>query len=167
MNINFKYYSSLNKLPIWNYWKVRETMDLKYLISGESEEEYDNISLSESEKGFLSDVWNSLNIDFVDEFGVSDEMFNRLMAEKRVMLLRLEYLFNPKPITKSRLLIEEDNLNNERNKNLEKGNFYSFLAHVEKFMGFPIDEKKTSVSKFYSYVGMMREKYKNKLIQNG
>ena len=154
------FYSKLNKLPIWNYWKVRETSELKYLVVAGDEEDYESLKVSDKYWQVLAAVWHQLNIDFIDEFGLSDELFNRLQAEKKLILLELENALNPRPILMSRIMHEKELLNNGVPTVVNTG-ISTFIAACEKFMGFQIDEKKTSVAKCYSYVKLMQEKQKS------
>jgi hypothetical protein len=64
-------------MPIWNWNKIHETGDLKYLVITDN---YKDIEEQNNEE--KADLWLDLYQQYIDEFGINDD-FKRFMRKKQ------------------------------------------------------------------------------------
>ena len=132
-----KVYDSIEVMPIWNWIKVLETGDLKYV--------YKTKEGRLTKK--LADHWLNLQQEYIDEFGFDDRYEQQIRLMKKLNSLNIEFV-----LTKDRMLLNEIKMIEADiiSLNQQKAfNFYEVVDHVEKYKGFQIDPHKTSVLKWY------------------
>lgn len=151
--MNKKYYNSLSTLPIWNFFKIKLTGQLIYLLQVENHEE---IKIEKHDLFELYERWEKLDAEFINRFAMSQEFINRCLIEKSILLLKLEEFTSNDPFISNRIKAEEMKLETEEE---QKGEFDidKTVAHVEKYMGFQINTFKTPIAKLYSYINQMKE----------
>lgn len=149
-----KFHSSIDSLPLWNYNKIRETKDIRFMLHGVN---YDHLPLLSKERAaILSEAFLKIERDIIDIFGISEDAELRLRLEQQIAIFSLRFAIDPHDsLSATRLNDAMATLSALNSK--EGMKMPVFIALVEKFMGFSIDEKKTSVQKFYSYVEIMKE----------
>jgi hypothetical protein len=153
-----KYFESLDDLPIYNFWKVRETGDLVYLFQDWKSDEAEAASKRRVWRSVLVDLWRKMDAEFIENFAMTDEFFNRLLIEKKIINLQLEYMISKSSVVRARLKGEQQKLElNYHNEESKPVKLHEFIAGIEKYIGFQIDEKKISTNKVYSYVNQMKE----------
>ena len=137
-------WDSIDEMPIHNWNMILQTGDLKYLFKTEG------IVGSKA-----NELWLRLQQDYINEFGLDDTYMQLLRLQKKLTLLNLDYV-----ITKDRFLF---NLITMAEKDIESlaikegMKFIQLLNHVEKYMGYRIDPKDTSVKRWYSALKNMSE----------
>jgi len=124
-------------MPINNWRLILETGDLKYLFK--------------SKKGRVSkrcvEHWDTLQQEYLDEFGIEENYKQILRLEKKLMNLNLDYV-----ITRDRFLFNVIKITEGEIALIKQGEgvkFYEMLDHVEKYKGFAIDPETYSVKKWY------------------
>ena len=153
-----KYFESLDDLPIYNFWKIRETGDLVYLFQDWKSDEAEAASKRRVWRSVLVDLWRKMDAEFIENFAMTDEFFNRLLIEKKIINLQLEYMISKSSVVRARLKGEQQKLElNYHNEESKPVKLNEFIAGIEKYIGFQIDEKKISTNKVYSYVNQMKE----------
>lgn len=153
-----KYFESLDDLPIYNFWKIRETGDLVYLFQEWKSDEVEAASKRRVWRSVLVDLWRKMDAEFIENFAMTDEFFNRLLIEKKIINLQLEYMISKSSVVRARLKGEQQKLElNYHNEESKPVKLHEFIAGIEKYIGFQIDEKKISTNKVYSYVNQMKE----------
>lgn len=157
---SLKPYANLRELPIWNFSEAKANFDLRYLLILD---DYSNLpKVSEELENELVDLWDKLEIEQMETFGLTNEFIDRVRLKKEIMILELsdplEENHNALNVL-NRLKNEFDRLygseEEEKALSLERE-----AAIIEKYLGFSINLKKVSVIKYYSYVEMMREEAK-------
>lgn len=149
-----RYYNSIDTLPVFNWFKVIETGDLKNLVMNPHE-----VSPKRLKDQELASIWHKIYSEFIDTFGVDD-------TYKEILLLRCEVDYY-----KNLMVLEEDrsmlNFIRRAEKQLEallKDNHetkYDMTSvYVEKYMGFKIDKRSLSVKEYYGYLKAMEEEAK-------
>lgn len=129
---------SIEDLPIWNWNKIVETGSLIYLFR-----EYKKQEVSED----VVKVWDSLQQQHADEFGIDISLQTRIRTMRKVIGLNVKFLE-----TGDRSLL---NLIRVETKRIEdagsygKSQFYKVLNYVSKYMGFQIKPKEFSVKEWY------------------
>jgi len=124
-------------MPINNWRLILETGDLKYLFK--------------SRKGRVSnrciDHWDTLQQEYLDEFGIEESYKQILRLEKKLLNLNLDFVIERDRFLLNMIKITEADI--KALKSEESVKFYEMLDHVEKYKGFAIDPDKYSVKKWY------------------
>lgn len=153
-----KYFENLDELPIFNFWQVRETGNLKFLFENFKDEEAEKLSKRKVWRGILTDLWRKMDAEFIENFAMTDEFFNRLLIEKKIINLQLDYMINKSSVIRARLKSEQQKLElNYQSGEFKPVKLHEFIAGIEKYIGFQINEKEISTNKVYSYVNQMKE----------
>lgn len=131
-----KVWESIEDMPIYNWMKILETGDLKWLFK---------------EKGRVSvkaeDHWLTLQQEYMDEFDLDEGYKQQLRLMEKLKNLNCEFV-----ITRDRSLLNIIKITETDIADLGPKaaiGFYQILDHVEKYKGFAIDPKTTSVMKWY------------------
>ena len=140
--MKLKFFDSLSTLPIFNFYKVKFSGSLLYLLK---EENIEVVNVTKEEFDTLRKLWIKLEAEFIDRFAMNDKFMNRILIEKTILLLKLEELTSNNPLIKNRIKAEES-------FDIDKT-----VGYVEKYMGFQIDTFKTPIAKLYSYINQMQE----------
>ena len=139
-------YKSIEVMPIWNWNKIHETGDLKYLIIAES---YKDIADQNNEA--TAALWIDLYQQYIDEFGVNDN-YKRYMQKKQQLNAKInEYIQSGDKFKLNKINILEIDIKGMVDEK-EPQKFGEVVAGVEKFFGFQIDPKVLTVEKYYNYL---------------
>lgn len=139
-------YKSIEVMPIWNWNKIHETGDLKYLIIAES---YKDIADQNNEE--TAALWIDLYQQYIDEFGVNDN-YKRYMQKKQQLNAKInEYIQSGDKFKLNKINILEIDIKGMVDEK-EPQKFGEVVAGVEKFFGFQIDPKVLTVEKYYNYL---------------
>lgn len=145
-------YKSIDEMPIFNWNKIHETGDLKYLL-------HDKCKVESYEFRFLLKRWKKLYEQFIDRFGFSDEFLSILELEKNIALLKIEKAERGDENIQTFIEIDEIKLQKKKAElGGVKSDFFDIKAGVESSLGFHIDTKKCTVVEFYSYVKTLKKK---------
>jgi hypothetical protein len=124
-------------MPIWNWIKVLETGKLEWIfIKGKGRV---------TKK--LAEHWLVLQQQYIDEFGLDEGYKQKLRLMLQLHNLRLNFV-----IDRDRSLLNEIKMieiDLESSNTQQPMSFYEIVDHVEKYKGFSLDPKKTSVIKWY------------------
>jgi len=137
-----EYYNSIEDLPIWNWWKIAETGNLIYLYKE------DNYTKEDYK---LYKVWNDIQDEYLDEFGITNEFREVLSLKKKWIEKRTEYVISQDRFIKMEsdlLQIDINDLINEK-KSVDKE---ETLIMLEQKLGIRLDAKNISVKKYYKYI---------------
>lgn len=130
-------WQSIEDMPIYNWIKILETGDLKWLFV--------------KNKGRVSsrsqEHWMELQQEYLDEFGLDEQYKQRLRLTQKLTNLNLDFVLTGDRFTLNLIKMAEADI--EALNQGESVKFYQVLDHVEKYKGFAIDPKKTSVIKWY------------------
>lgn len=126
-------YISIEEMPIYNWNKVFETGDLSYIFKdGKGKITQD-----------LAELWDDIQQQWIDEFGLEQEMEERIRIKRKLAEHKLDYI-----ITQDRFIlnfitiaeIELEDLNKQKSVS-----FYQAKDTVEKYKGFRLDPKQITV----------------------
>jgi hypothetical protein len=142
------YYTSIDELPLYSWRKINETNDLKWMFK--------------SGKGQVNkkivEAWGKLFDEFIDAFGISDQFLQILEKKKQIAILTAEmYLYNDRS-RETFIDIEKWELSKLLEDEGKGSSFHETKAHIEKEMGFQINERTTSVLDYYTYLNLLKEK---------
>ena len=129
---------SIEEMPVWNWTKIFETGDLKYLFKQEKEVK---------ESHFLRDLWIDLQQQHMNEFGVDTAMIARIKTMRKLINLNIKFYETRDRSLLNIIRIEEAKLNaNSAEVNLR---FYKVLDFVSSHKGFRINPKEFTVIEWY------------------
>ena len=131
-----KVWGTIEEMPIYNWVKILETGDLRWLF-------IDKGRVTEKSE----EHWLTLQQEYIDEFGLDEAYKQQLRLMDKLNNLNLDFV-----LTRDRSLlniIKITEIDLEAGGSKEAISFYQILDYVEKYKGFQIDPKKTSVIKWY------------------
>ena len=146
------YYKKIDDLPVWNFWQVIEDNEFGYLLKLENYEEIPEYDIEQ-----LAKVWDDLDYQYFKYFGIDEKYYDKLIQEKKILLLEIEAIIEKSTFAIVRLRQEKRFLKEMSEEGAKIKNL-DMLVSVEKFMGFSLNPKEISVKKFYSYVKNMVKK---------
>ena len=131
-----KVWRNIEDMPIYNWVKILETGDLRWLFINKGRV---------TEKA--NEHWLTLQQEYIDEFGLDEGYKQQLRLMEKLKNLNLDFVLTRDRSLLNSIRITEIDLDMDGSK--EAISFYQILDHVEKYKGFQIDPKKTSVIKWY------------------
>lgn len=140
-------YDSLDTLPQYNWIKLSERFDAKYLFSDNNIDEK-----------LAIETFKKLQEDYFVKYGNSEQMQEYYRLLKKIIELTADEAIYNDPATKIYLKEAQNELKNFT-KSVDKVDYNDICAKVSKFMGFRIDLKLVSVTEYQSYI----KEYKNHL----
>lgn len=129
-------WENISEMPIYNWIQILETEDLKWLFKTEG------IITKKVE-----DHWIELQQQYINEFGLEEKYKQRLRLMEQLRDLNNEFV-----LTRDRFLLNLIKICEADIQILSMGTIIRFnqmVDHVEKYKGFSIDPKTTSVMKWY------------------
>lgn len=155
-----KCYTSIDELPVFYWRKINETNNLSFLIRS------DIISLNKKQpsrinKIILSKLWEQLYNEYLKMFGFSEsylEIFKKINERET---WRCRMIIEDNKSFKNFINICDVELDAMQKSNSEGINFYEAKAFIESSIHIQIDEIKTSVAQFYTYIKLAQSKTAN------
>jgi len=137
--ITEKTYNSIEFLPIWNWNEILKTGDLNYLLKSKG--------LIKVKKTELSDLWDYLQDEYIGEFGLDEKFKKKLKLLKEKARLNYEFILTKDRFINTELAIIDADLQDlESDRSIS---FYELKDHLEKYKGFRIDTKTTTVTEWH------------------
>ena len=143
-------YTSIEDLPIRNWFKIQSTNDLQWLRVDT------RVALSKKELKALPLIWELIFDEFIDTFGISDEFRQILELQREIMMLKNEDLQKGTQSNVTLWQIKQLHLDSKTISQAEdKTN--KVKMHMERFLGRWIDEKVLPVKDYYTYLYSLKE----------
>lgn len=148
-------YTSIDDLPIWNWNKIYEKNDYSFLKIGRKDSQ-----ITKSEFSELKKAWEKIFSEYIERFGFSYDFIAIHEQKKMIALLQLEFIEtgDRSKITFIELAQKELSM---MTGGETKVDFWKSKSILEKYLGFQIDVKNTSVAEFYSYYELIKEERKS------
>lgn len=141
----YEAWDDIKTMPFHLWRKIHETGDIKYLIK-KGNPNVEQLKLS----------WHNIHNQYLSKYGLDNKTKRMLEKRKRLAVYINKYLATGDRVYE----MEVDILTKEIEKDNEgkgKGQDYSEItASIEKYFGFQVNENKTSVDKYYSYLALMK-----------
>jgi hypothetical protein len=148
----YKVYSSIDTMPIWNYEKVQELADVRYVCN------VDDYSEIEPQP-YMYEAFDIVFTEFYDYFGISAELSEYLNMQRSMVLLELDYQLTKDGLKKTQLAQKQrefDSMYNREGMDIDK-----IAVVLSRWLGFDLDIKKISVKRFYNYLKEFEKHGKN------
>lgn len=135
-----KYYESIQDIILWNWWQVQTgkfAFTRKDLSKGSAKED--------------EEAYERINDSYLDTFGIDSTQKEIIELQRRIAILECDFV-----IDESRYLLNE--IKSLRQEilglltNTSKGDRDGLVIHLEKWLGFRINEKEITANKFYKIV---------------
>jgi len=147
-NKKLKTYSEIDALPLFNYSKVSENNDLRYLLV--LSDYFELPEISEKEYKELFEVWERINDEVIDFNGVNAEYKAILRMQKSIALLKVEMIITGDKSIENIIKLKEIELLNMYPK--QKATIEENIIVLEIQLKMQIDSKVCTVKKYYSYI---------------
>lgn len=143
-------------MPIWNWEMLSKLNDLSYMLITDDYSKINGVNFIELRK-----IYNELEATYLTEFMLKSDYFEIINLQKEAIGLRIDaILTGDKTLNVHATLSEKEiDLLSENKKSL---NLNESIAILEKYLGFPLDEKKLSVKKYFTYIDMLIKENKEK-----
>lgn len=144
-----EHYDSIENLPIDNWFKINETSNLQWVAKT------DRVDIKKHGPVLLN-AWNKIFDEFIDTFGIPEKMKEIMEVKRDIFLMKAQRALTEDRSFETLIEIEEDKLKKilyqERAVNAGQVKVY-----VEKYLGFKLNVKETTVKEFYQYVEALNE----------
>jgi len=97
-----------------------------------------------------------LQQEFFDRYGVSDDFETYFYNQKTLLELEVDLAVTGDRFLKTKITLLKKRIEQEI-KYKRKGEEYEVKAYVDKFLGFRLDAKNTTVTEYYSYIDLMKK----------
>jgi hypothetical protein len=108
------------------------------------------------------EAWCIIHDSYLNEFGLSDEYKQIMEIRKRIALLQCDFIIEENNFLRNEIRRLKNELNETLNKNtgIDRD---GVMIHLEKWMGFRLNESEITARKFYKIVAEFeKETKKNK-----
>lgn len=139
-----KFYESIEDMPIYNWFKVNNG-DMRFMLIKQTTK-YDGKKARE--------YFDKIYSEYIDVFGISESYLKVIELKKNISVLQIEKALTGDKILNNFIRIaqlELDDINSKTNKT----NTNEVKVHLEKYLGFRLNEKETSVKEYYTYLNVM------------
>lgn len=146
-----KCYTSIDELPIYYWRKIQDTNNLSFLIKS------DIVSLNKKHPTVLNNIilsklWENIFDEYIKMFGFSEEFLEIHRKRLEQASWRLRMIAENNKSHQNFINICQVELDAMMKANEGSGNFYEMKAYIESSMHLQIDEMRTSVAQYYSYI---------------
>ena len=138
-------YVSIDDLPIYNWFKVFETGNPKYIVIR-----------GKFTKEELAHQWEQIFGEYVSTFGFSREFIVYFNKRKKLQLLKNKYALTKKAALKNLIKFREKELLALNPTENDRSDYMTVVMAVEDAINRTIDEKEISVRKFYTYLKKLK-----------
>lgn len=154
-------YNNIRQLPLFNYFELMDTQEIRYLLILDS---YLDLPLiSDEEKTALNEIFDNIKAEIIDYTGVSDNYLTALRMQKDIALNKAELVLTGDidRINQIQLQISEFEEFKKENTTTNQ-TIYKHCAIIEKHFGFQLDLFKTTVYRWLTYNDIFNEQIKTK-----
>lgn len=143
-----KCYDDIADLPIYNWFKCIDTKDYSYVLVERKKCNSDELLKCEL-------VFGDLYSQFLDEFGVSDNLQAIIRLQNQILVHKIDFVLTGDATNEVFIDIKEIELKKLLEVKEVKGN--SAKVAIEKMLGFAINERTVSVKSYYEYINELKK----------
>lgn len=146
-----RYYHSINDLPVFNWWKIHEENDFKYLLKNPNKKV----------NKYAEKVFKSIKSEFINEFGIDRKYEQYIDKVIELTLLNIKIVKGKdksKKIFADMLELEIKDLLTQEEKIVSKDKGFSA---VSKYLGTSIKIKEITIYEFYSHIEAIKRHINN------
>lgn len=152
-------YKSIDDLPKYNWDKINESNDYSWLLKKK-------FKLNDKQKKYLGGIWENILAEFIDTFGIPEKMKEILELKREIFVLKCQLHLDGDKLLKNFINVAEFKLRKliEKDKGQTTG---QVKVYVEKYLGFKLNEKETTVREFFEYIEVLKQQAKQNIRVNG
>lgn len=143
-----KLYNNIDDLPLYNYYMIDKSGDLRWLL-------YDFDLAKEDDIQLLLNTWDDIQYQITGFKGVSDQMQIIAQKQRELMIMRIDNLIEGKKNETFIMLKNKEIESMSKVTQVKENNLLYLISSLEIFLKFQIDFNKTSVSRFLCYLTIM------------
>lgn len=147
------YYQSIDELPIYNWHKINQTNELEWLLRKK-------VLISDHQKKILSNILDRMLSEFIDTFGIPEKMREILDLKSEIFILRCQMALENNKFLQNFIDIAEWKLK-QIIADDQTQSTTQVKVYVEKYLGFRLNERETTVKEFYEYIEAIKNQNKN------
>lgn len=151
-----KYYNTIDTLPVFNYGKISELEDLRYLII--QSDYFELPKITEKETAELFNVWENINDEIINYVGISEDYKSILRIKKAIALMKVDMITTGDKSLETLIELKQLELKNYYPQ--KKNELDESIIYIESALKIPIDVMKCSVKKYFSYIKFISKKNK-------
>lgn len=158
-----KFYTSIDELPIYNWFKIKSENNLKWLQKGS-----DYLLTKKNTQKAIA-IFDLIQDEFIKSFGINEEYKYVLEKQRDLLILKSDLILQEDTSLLTFIEIAEKELELISSDDKQSPNgINDGKVNIEKYLGFKIDLKTTTVLEYYSYVEDIKKTNKQKKqIANG
>ena len=148
-------YSSIDNLPIWNYNKILETGNLRYMAKTDDFSKHFRYN---KKKAFVN--WEKINDEYINYFGVNENYQRILELEAEISINYYDWKVLKIPVARSYYNMAKNELESMQSGPVSGSAEYNIgkqIFYIEREMGFKLEEKNLSVKQFFLYINELSE----------
>ncbi len=149
-----KYYNTIDTLPVFNYGKISELEDLRYLII--QSDYFELPKITEKETAELFNVWENINDEIINYVGISEDYKSILRIKKAIALMKVDMITTGDKSLETLIELKQIELKNSYPQ--AKQELDESIIYIESVLKIPIDVMKCSVKKYFSYIKFISKK---------
>jgi hypothetical protein len=136
------YYTSIDDIILFNWWKIREG-DYRYC-----RKDIEIGTLERDEEAFIQ-----INDSYINEFGISADMQRTIELRTQIAMLQCDYVLEDNNYYRNQIRKLQQELHDFLNRDQGGHDNETILLHLERWMGFRLNEYEITARKFYKIVG--------------
>lgn len=140
-----KYYEHIDEFPIYNWFKIAETNDFSFMVKDKK---------GKFNEETASKKYEQLYNQYIDEFGFGESFEKNLLLRSNIVSLKIEKAVTGNNFLNNFIRQAEIDLKDSFSK-ANKVSITETKVHVEKYIGFRLNEREVSVRDFYTYLKVM------------
>ncbi len=145
-----KCYTSVEDIPILNWWKFHETGDYSYVLK-------EKHVVEEIVKPILREKWDIVYDTYIARFGFAPELMAIHNQEKKIAKLKAQRMATGNRKLNTDIKVEEHILQEMRKMPQQKADFYEIKAVVEQARGIALDAKVVTAAEFFTYLALLKK----------
>lgn len=149
-----RYYNTIDTLPIFNYGKISELEDLRYLII--QPDYFELPTITEKETAELFKAWEHINDEIINYVGISEDYKSILRIKKAIALMKVELITTGDKSLETLIELKQIELKNSYPQ--KKNELDESIIYIESVLKIPVDVMTCSVKKYFSYIKFISKK---------
>ena len=147
-----KYYENIDEIPIYNWFKISETNDLSFMVKDKK---------GKFDKSTALKKYEQLYDQYINEFGFGESFEKNLLLRSNIVSLKIEKAVTGNNFLNNFIRQAEIDLKDSMTM-ANRVSITETKVHVEKYVGFRLNEREVSVRDFYTYLKVMSKDIQKK-----
>jgi len=146
-------------LPIWNYWMINKTGELKYIAKSCELSSFEPERQKQLRE--ISKAWEEIQ-DTLNEVFVKDpDYVSAMIEEKEYVYTMIDAAVNPNALNKFKAKVAKQGKEEEREFDYETS-----IAVLEKYLGYSINDREMPAKRYYTHLRLMKQANKPSIKPN-